>query len=565
MSLEKGVVDMDLKSSEGAPSGPSPAANAGGEAKEPSASALKKAAKAREKEQKKASKRREQEEKQQQEQQNAAAADFAKDNYGDLRGTREKTASDIISMPALAANAAVTIQARVQNIRSQTAKLCFLLLREGFSTIQAVVAAGDETSSVSRQMVKWVASLNAESIVEVSGMVQEPKDPVNSATISGLEIHVQKIYVIASSVSQGPMQLESALLPELKEGEEEDAQDSKTSKTPRVSLKTRLDNRVVDLRTPTNAAITRIKSGVSELFQEYLRQNGFAQIFTPKLIAAASEGGSNVFAVSYFERVAYLAQSPQLYKQMAIGGDCGRVYEIGPVFRAENSNTHRHLTEFVGLDLEMTFKVHYHEVLDVLEGLFVFIFNGLKERYAKEIEIVRRQYPVEEFKVPEDGKMLRITFAEGIRMLREAGEELDEHEDLSTPHERQLGRLVREKYDTDFFIMDQFPLAVRPFYTMPSPHDPKLSNSYDFFMRGEEIMSGAQRVHQPALLVDRMKALGVNAEGDGLKDYVDSFRYGTPPHAGGGIGLERVVFLYLGLGNIRKASMFPRDPQRLRP
>lgn len=214
----------------------------------------------------------------------------------------------------------------------------------------------------------------------------------------------------------------------------------------------------------------------------------------------------------------------------------------------------------------MTFKVHYHEVLDLLEGLFVYIFNGLKERYATEIDLVRRQYPVEEFKVPAAGqKMLRITFAEGIALLRAAGEDVTDHDDLSTPQERLLGKLVREKYDTDFFIMDQFPLGIRPFYTMPSPHDPKLSNSYDFFMRGEEIMSGAQRVHQHDLLVERMKAMGVNPDGEGLKDYVDSFKYGTPPHAGGGIGLERVVFLYLGLGNIRKASMFPRDPQRLRP
>jgi aspartyl-tRNA synthetase len=141
------------------------------------------------------------------------------------------------------------------------------------------------------------------------------------------------------------MQLESALLPELVEGEEVPEEASKTSKTPKVSLKTRLDNRVIDLRTPTNAAITRIKSGVSELFQEYLKANGFTQIFTPKLMGGASEGGANVFAVTYFERIAYLAQSPQLHKQMAIGGDLERVYEIGPVFRAENSNTHRHMTE----------------------------------------------------------------------------------------------------------------------------------------------------------------------------------------------------------------------------
>ncbi len=135
----------------------------------------------------------------------------------------------------------------------------------------------------------------------------------------------------------------------------------------------------------------------------------------------------------------------------------------------------------------------------------------------------------------------------------------------STPHERLLGKLVKEKYDTDFFILDQFPLGIRPFYTMPSAADARLSNSYDFFMRGEEILSGAQRIHHHALLAERMRAVGVNPEGDGLRDYVDAFKYATPPHAGGGIGLERVVFLYLGLGNIRKASMFPRDPQRLRP
>ena len=336
---------MDLTSSEDAPPSSTKAAGSSEPPAEPSASALKKAAKAREKEEKKAAKRREIEEKQQQEQQTAAANDFAKDNYGELPAIHGLQAADIISMRQLTANAKVTIHARVQNIRSQTAKLCFLLLRDGFATVQAVVAAGDESTFVSRQMVKWVSSLSAESIVQVSGLVQKPKEPVNSASISGLEIHAQKLYVLAGCVSQVPMQLESALLPELKDGEEEDAVDSKTSKTPKVSLKTRLDNRVIDLRTPTNLAITRIKAGVSELFQEYLRKDGFVQIFSPKLIPAASEGGSNVFAVTYFERVAYLAQSPQLYKQMAIGGDLEKVYEIGPVFRAENSNTHRHLTE----------------------------------------------------------------------------------------------------------------------------------------------------------------------------------------------------------------------------
>ena len=314
-------------------------------AKEPSANALKKLAKAKEKEEKKAAKKKEQEEKQKQ--QEAGTEDFAKENYGDLPEPRPEPVN-LKRLVDVSADEEVTVQARVQNTRAQTGKLVFLLLRQGFSTIQAVVAAGDESSQVSRQMTKWTASLNLESIVEVFGVVQKPKDPVASATVSDLEIHVKKLHILAGAISQFPMQLESALLPELPEDEEEhlpDQEESKTSKIPKVSLKTRLDNRVVDLRTPTNAAITRIKHGVSQLFQEYLSSKDFVQIFTPKLIAAASEGGSNVFAVKYFERTAYLAQSPQLYKQLAIGGDCQRVYEIGPVFRAENSNTHRHMTE----------------------------------------------------------------------------------------------------------------------------------------------------------------------------------------------------------------------------
>ena len=213
----------------------------------------------------------------------------------------------------------------------------------------------------------------------------------------------------------------------------------------------------------------------------------------------------------------------------------------------------------------MAFEEHYHEVLDVLEQLFLYIFNGLRTRFATEISIVRKQYPVEEFKIPKDGKVLRLRFAEGIQMLRDAGREVDDYEDLSTEMERFLGKLVREKYDTDFYVLDKFPIAVRPFYTMPDAENPKYSNSYDFFMRGEEIMSGAQRVHASEFLAERMKSLDVDPTGPGLKDYVDAFRYGCPPHAGGGIGLERVVFLWLGLRNIRRASAFPRDPNRIRP
>lgn len=258
---------------------------------------------------------------------------------------------------------------------------------------------------------------------------------------------------------------------------------------------------------------------------------------------------------------AFLAQSPQFYKQMVVCGDFERVFEIGSVFRAENSFTHRHMTEFIGLDLEMAFEEHYHEVLDVLDELFVHIFTGLETQFAADLEIVHRQYPFEKFEfLP---KTLRLEYKDAVALLRENGVEMGDYDDLTTEIERKLGQLVKEKYKTDFFMLDKFPLEVRPFYTMPDPKNPKYSNSYDFFMRGEEILSGAQRIHDADFLIERAKAHGVDPES--IKSYVDAFRMGAPPHGGGGIGLERVIFFYLNLGNIRRTSLFPRDPKRLTP
>lgn len=193
---------------------------------------------------------------------------------------------------------------------------------------------------------------------------------------------------------------------------------------------------------------------------------------------------------------------------MAIAADFDRVFTVGAVFRAEDSNTHRHLTEFVGLDLEMAFKYHYHEVLHTIGNTFTAIFKGLHEQYAKEIEAVRQQYPnVDTFRFLEPP--LILPFAKGVQMLRDVGVETGDEEDLSTPNEKLLGRLVKAKYGTDFYILDKFPLAVRPFYTMPDPNDPRYSNSYDMFMRGEEILSGAQRIHDPEYLTERAKHHGI--------------------------------------------------------
>lgn len=372
---------------------------------------------------------------------------------------------------------------------------------------------------------------------------------ITSCTQEDVEVQIKKIFVISKSDARLPLQIEDASRPETDEA------------LAHVNQDTKLDNRIIDLRTTTNQAIYKLQAAVCRFFREHLYSNGFNEIHTPKIISAASEGGANVFRVSYFKGSAYLAQSPQLYKQMCIAADFDRVFTIGGVFRAEDSNTHRHLTEFVGMDVEMAFKEHYHEVVQTIGNLFIHIFKGLRDDCQTEIQTVNKQFPSEPFKFLEPA--LVLNFPDAIKMLRDAGVEVGDYDDLSTPNEKFLGKLVRAKYDTDFYILDKYPLAVRPFYTMPDPENPLYSNSYDMFMRGEEILSGAQRIHDPEFLTERVKAKGINPED--IKSYIDSFRYGCPPHAGGGIGLERVMMLYLALGNVRKTSMFPRDPKRITP
>ncbi|SCU98274.1 LADA_0H11782g1_1 [Lachancea dasiensis] len=522
--------------------------------------ALKKLQKEQEKQKKKEEKALQLAEEKEAREREAAANDTAKDYYGKLPLIQSATKTGIPRAKLEELSEAddgkeVSIRARVHNSRQQGATLVFLTLRQQAQLIQALAKVNKE-GTISKQMVKWAASVNPESIVLVKGIVKTVEEPIKSATVQNLEIHITQIHTISESPQQLPILIEDA--------SRSDAE-AEAAGLPVVNLDTRLDARVIDLRTATNQAIFRIQSGVCELFREFLSKRKFVEIHTPKLLGAPSEGGANVFEVTYFKGKSYLAQSPQFYKQELIAADFERVFEVAPVFRAENSNTHRHMTEFTGLDLEMAFEEHYDEVIDVLSDLFVFIFTELKVRYAKEIALVRKQYPVEEFKLPKDGKMVRLAYKDGIAMLKAAGKDISDLEDLSTENEKHLGALVREKYDTDFYILDKFPLEIRPFYTMPDPNDPRYSNSYDFFMRGEEILSGAQRIHDAEFLRERMSHHGLSPEDPGLKDYIDSFTYGCAPHAGGGIGLERVVMFFLDLKNIRRASLFPRDPKRLRP
>uniref|UniRef100_A0A0K0DKT1 Aspartate--tRNA ligase, cytoplasmic n=1 Tax=Angiostrongylus cantonensis TaxID=6313 RepID=A0A0K0DKT1_ANGCA len=406
----------------------------------------------------------------------------------------------------------IWVRGRVHAIRSK-GKTCFLILRQQIYTVQVTVFVGDK---ISKQMVKFVSNIPKESIVDIEGRIEKVEEQIESCTQKDAELHAMQVFIVSLSEQRLPLQIEDAI-------RRHDSADGLAA----VNLDTRLDNRILDLRTATSQGIFSVQAGVCKLFRDTLNQRGFVEIHTPKIISAASEGGANVFTVSYFKSSAYLAQSPQLYKQMAIAGDFEKVFTIGGVFRAEDSNTHRHMTEFVGLDLEMAFNFHYHEVLQTIGSVLISVFKGLQSQYTAEIEAVGRQYPAEPFEFCEPA--LVLTYPEALAMLREDGVEIGDEDDLSTPVEKHLGRIV--KSTSKYFLYKRL-LLEQPFIPF-SLH--KYSNSYDMFMRGEEILSGAQRIHDPEFLIERAKHH--NIELDKIRAYIDSFRYGCPPHAGGGIGL----------------------------
>ena len=393
-------------------------------------------------------------------------------NQSTLKTARKTTNIHHISGTLVGTN--VLLRARIHASRPTGAKMLFVTLRQKTDTVQSILTV--DGSKISKQMLKFASSITNESLVLVEATVLAVPKLVTSCTVQDVELQIQTIHLESES-ARLPFNIEDAQRPI--------ADITDDSGFCEIKLDTRLNNRVIDLRTTTNHAIFRIQAGICRLFREYLDSLNFIEIHTPKLLGAASEGGANVFKVTYFKESAFLAQSPQLYKQMLICSDFERVYEIAPVFRAEDSNTHRHMTEFMGknrlnlgLDLEMAFQDHYHEVLDVLGGLFTHIFKSLRTQYKDELAAVHKQYPFEEFQFLE--KPLILEFSEGIKMLREAGVTIGDFDDLNTESERLLGKLVKEKYHTDFFMLDKFPLAIRPFYTMPDPNLPV----NDFFYLG---------------------------------------------------------------------------------
>ncbi|EEY17025.1 aspartyl-tRNA synthetase [Verticillium alfalfae VaMs.102] len=420
------------------------------------------------------------------------------------------TIAEVSSMPV---DSVVTFRARIHTQRRMSKHLDFLLFRDQTHTIQGVL------SHTHPNMVRWAQHLNPESIVQVTGTLQKPVQHVRSATHSGVEISIDTMYLVSP------------------------AHDLAFSnyKAP-STMHRRLEARVLDLRHPANQALFRVRHTITRTFRESLEKQNFMEMHTPKLQPAATESGASVFKVNYFGRRAFLAQSPQLAKQMAISADFGRVYEIGPVFRAENSNTHRHLTEYTGLDLEMTIQDDYHELIKILDCVLKDIFTAAQA--MPELDVVRERWPSSPIEWLEETPI--IPFAEGIQMLRDDGRDVEE-EDLSTRDEIRLGELVKEKYKTDYYILDKFPKSARPFYTHKA-EDPKWTNSFDIFVRGQEICTGGQRINDAAELRASMVDAGISE--DDMAEYLTAFDLGIwRHHTGAAVGYVKQGRLAMVIGD----------------
>jgi nondiscriminating aspartyl-tRNA synthetase len=313
---------------------------------------------------------------------------------------------------------------------------------------------------------------------------------------------------------------------------------------------------VVALRHRKQAAIFKVQAAIAEAFAAYLRAEGFLEIFTSKLIATGTEGGSELFSLPYFGRTAYLAQSPQFYKEMMVASGAERVFEIGHVYRAEPHETARHLNEYVSLDVEVGFIESEATLMRLETELLRHVFAHLNATCGPELALWNATATVPA-RIPE------VTRAEAHRLLEASGLEVGERNDLSPEAERALCRYAEEHWESPFVFVTEFPTAKRPFYAMAKEGAPHVTKSFDLLYRGLEITTGGQRIHHHEALLARMHERGMNPEA--FEGYLAAFRHGMPPHGGFAIGLERLTARVLGLGNVREASLFPRTRNRLTP
>jgi aspartyl-tRNA synthetase len=404
-------------------------------------------------------------------------------------------------------------------------KFLWLRDREGIVQITA------PKKKVNEEVFALIPKLNSEDVIAVEGVVNfTPKAKL------GFEIIPEKIEILSRADSPLPL--------------------DPTGKV-KAELDTRLDNRFMDLRRPEVMAIFKIRSSVFKAVRDFFYQEGFIEIHTPKIIATATEGGTELFPMKYFERDAFLAQSPQLYKQIMMASGLDRVFEIAPIFRAEEHNTTRHLNEAWSIDAEMAFIESEDEVMGLLERLVAHAINYVREHNEKELKILN--FELEEPKLP----FRRITYTQALEILKDLGKEIPWGEDIDTEGEKMLGQYIKETYDEDLYFIYQYPSEAKPFYIMKYDVKPEISRAFDLEYRGVEITSGGQREHRYEKLKEQIAEKGLKVES--FEFYLKAFRYGMPPHGGFGLGAERLLKQMLNLNNIREVILFPRDRKRLEP
>ncbi|OYT54709.1 MAG: aspartate--tRNA(Asn) ligase [Candidatus Altiarchaeales archaeon ex4484_2] len=401
--------------------------------------------------------------------------------------------------------------------------LKFLVLRDREGFIQITAKKGVTGDDI----LEDINSLSKESVIQVKGKVK-----LNNKAPNGLEINPSNLKVINESNSPLPLDVTQKV-------------DS--------DMDTRLNNRFMDLRKPGVSSIFRLRSAIINRSREYLKGEGFIEMCSPKIIASASEGGTDLFPISYFDKEAFLAQSPQLYKQMLMGSGLDRVFETTTYFRAEEHDTRRHLNEVSAIDLEMAFIESEEDIMQMLERLVVEMIKTASS-CKKELETLEW-----EIKVPQL-PLKRFTYDECLNLLAKEGKEIPWGEDIDTEGEKLLGKLLQEKQGIELYFITKYPLKSKPFYTMPDGE--KYSRSFDLCFKGVEVSSGGQRIHSHNHLVKRIEQH--NLEPENFEYYLKCFQYGMPPHGGFGLGVDRMMMQLLDLP-IKEVVMFPRDRHRLTP
>jgi len=426
-----------------------------------------------------------------------------------------------------ATSGTITLNGWVHDLRDMGG-LKFLLLRDSTGIIQITIVKKD----VPEKLLGTIKGLTAESVISVTGKVQ-----ANTKVKSGVEIIPTTITLLALAKPELPI--------------------SVTEKAITTGQAKRLDWRCLDLRKLKHQAIFRIQSALLEGMTTYLLGNGFTQVFTPCILGVASESGSEVFPLIYFDREAFLRQDPQLHRQLTIAGGITKIFDIGPAWRAELSHTNKHLCEHRVCAVEAAFIKDEYDTMRLEEQLIIAALTNVKKKCAQDLELLEVKLTIPKAPFPV------LQFPEIYDIVRTRGKKIEEGEDLDAEADALVWEHVREKLKTEFYFVNRFPSRIKPFYVMKNDADPRWARSVDLNFKGMELSSGGQREHRYEKLMENVKNKGMNASE--VEWFTQFFQYGVPPHGGFAIGIERLTMSLLNIENVRDCVLFPRDPERLVP